>query len=164
MYEPIAKDDTETVCVLLNFYNFDSIFIPKFLDFTIARMYSNYYYILASVMGFLGIITNSMLSGIGNSISLEDVEKNFSVISVDALIGTDYAYSRRDILELIPEILQDSFVIVIDDTNRKGEKNTVKEIEMILKENNISYGIHTYPGETDYCVIASKNNSFLCSL
>lgn len=109
------------------------------------------------------------MSSVGEYNAYKNLEKDikgkkFSVISVDAPIGTDSAYSRRDILEFIPDILEESFVIVIDDANREGEKNTIKEIEMILKRNHIIYGIHFYTGETDCCVITSEDNIFICSL
>lgn len=49
----------------------------------------------------------------------------FDVISIDAPIGTDLEYSRRDVLELLPDILEKDFVILMDDANRQGERNTI---------------------------------------
>lgn len=89
--------------------------------------------------------------------------KKFSVISIDAPFGSD-KYSRRDIVEFLPNILEESFAIVIDDANRHGEKNTIKEISDILQKHNILYCTGVYMGATDCCVIASQNNAFLCSL
>ncbi len=57
---------------------FDSIFISAFLGLSITAMYNNYYMILEAVMGFLGIISSSMLAGVGNSIQTENVEKNWN--------------------------------------------------------------------------------------
>lgn len=89
--------------------------------------------------------------------------KKFSVISVDAPFGSD-KYSRRDIIEFIPDILEKSFVIVIDDANRRGEQNTIKEITHILQGQDIPYCTGIYMGATDCCIITSQDNSFLCSL
>ena len=88
----------------------------------------------------------------------------YSVISVDAPLGSDDKYSRRDILDIIPQCLDEDFVIVFDDVNRTGEKNTITDIESCLKTNGIVYYKAIYFGLTDICVIASKNNRFFCSL
>lgn len=90
--------------------------------------------------------------------------RKYSVISIDAPVGSDKEYSRRDILEYLPDILFDDFVIIIDDVDRVGEQNTVKAILNILKHNNIDCCTSVYHGETDVCVITSKNNKFICSL
>ena len=78
--------------------------------------------------------------------SLQGVK--FDFISIDAPLGANAKiYSRVDILEILPDCLDDNFIIVIDDYNRKGEKNTVNEIEQILRKNNISYVVGVYCGE-----------------
>ena len=89
--------------------------------------------------------------------------KKYSVISVDGPIGSD-KYSRRDILKLLPTILEDSFVIVFDDVNRIGEQKTIDEIKSILKDEKIMYHTGIYSGESDCCVIASDDNQYFCSL
>jgi len=89
--------------------------------------------------------------------------KKFSVISVDAPFGSD-KYSRRDIVEFLPDILEESFTIVIDDADRNGEKDTIKAITNILQNYGIPYCTGIYIGATDCCVIASLDNAFLCSL
>ncbi len=89
--------------------------------------------------------------------------KKYDVISIDGPWGGE-KYSRRDVLEFIPEILSDSFVIVMDDTNRKGEQSTVKAIKKILEENGIKYCEGIYFGMTYCTVITSADNSFLCSM
>ena len=98
----------------------------------------------------------------------EDIAKDvkgrkFSVISVDAPYGSK-KYSRRDIIEFLPDILEESFVIVVDDANRRGEKNTIKDISEILQKHNIPCNTSVYMGGTDCCVITSQDNAFLCSL
>lgn len=91
--------------------------------------------------------------------------KRFSVISIDAPHGgKKNIYARRDILPLIPDILDTSWVILIDDAERHGEKNTIKDIEKTLANNGIGYCVGLYKGATHLCVIASEDNKFLCSL
>lgn len=92
--------------------------------------------------------------------------QKFSVISVDAPIaaGKAYRYARRDIVEVLPDILEEDFVIVIDDAQRKGETATVREIQELLKANKIDVCTGYYAGISTCCVITSANNRFLCSL
>ena len=89
--------------------------------------------------------------------------KKYDVISIDGPIGTE-KYSRRDILEFIPDILSDSFVIIIDDAQRNGERSTIADIKKILKKNQIDYREGVYPGMTDCVVITSVDNKFICSM
>ena len=108
---------------------------------------------------YKGCIYNSY-EGLKDSI----IGKKYSVISIDGPLGSNDEYSRRDILKIIPDVLEDSFVIILDDVNRKGELNTVREIEEILQDNNIPYFEGFYYGITDCCVVTSKDNQFICSL
>lgn len=89
----------------------------------------------------------------------------FSVISIDAPFGyMGGDSSRRDILEFLPNILEKHFAIVIDDYERIGEQNTVRDIEQILKSNDIPYRLGIYPGLSYVCVVASEQDKFLCTL
>lgn len=56
----------------------DHIFISSFIGLTAVAIYSNYYYIIFAVYGFLDVLCVSMQAGIGNSIALESKEKNHS--------------------------------------------------------------------------------------
>lgn len=56
----------------------DSIIISMFLGLTLLAKYNNYYYILNSVFGFIVIIFNSSLAGVGNSLVMESTEKNYN--------------------------------------------------------------------------------------
>lgn len=59
------------------FSSVDSIVISMFLGLIPLGIYNNYYYIVASVEAFLVITINSLTAGIGNSLVLENVEKNY---------------------------------------------------------------------------------------
>lgn len=54
----------------------DNIFLSAFLGLITVSIYSNYYYILEAIHGFVIIICNSMQAGIGNSIAMDSKEKN----------------------------------------------------------------------------------------
>ncbi len=55
----------------------DTVVISAFLGLTMLAVYQNYYYILTSVIGFVGIVFQSCTAGIGNSVIMESKEKNF---------------------------------------------------------------------------------------
>lgn len=55
----------------------DSIFLSFFLGLNVVAIYNNYYSILNSIVVLLGIVSTSILSSIGNSIVVHDMEKNY---------------------------------------------------------------------------------------
>ncbi|MBR4540152.1 MAG: oligosaccharide flippase family protein [Clostridia bacterium] len=57
--------------------SFDSIFISAFLGLAQVGIYGNYYYVLYSVRGMLDAVTQGMSAGVGNSVAVESVEKNW---------------------------------------------------------------------------------------
>ncbi len=57
--------------------SFDTIIVSSYIGLTMVTIYNNYYYIMVTVIGFLGIITSSMLAGVGNKIALETPETNY---------------------------------------------------------------------------------------
>lgn len=56
----------------------DSICISCFLGLKVVAIYSNYYSIIQALMGFLSILSSSIIAGIGNSIVVESEEKNYN--------------------------------------------------------------------------------------
>lgn len=55
----------------------DNIVMAAYFGLTTIGIYGNYYYIMSSIIGFLGICYSAMTAGLGNSIALESVEKNY---------------------------------------------------------------------------------------
>lgn len=55
----------------------DNVVMSAFLGLTVIAIYGNYYYIMSSIMMFLGIIYSSMTAGLGNSLQTETLEKNY---------------------------------------------------------------------------------------
>ena len=89
----------------------------------------------------------------------------YDLIFIDAPIGGDMKnYSRVDTLSIIPECLKDSFVIMMDDLDRSGERNTLKLFEDKLQTNNIHYKKGLYSGKSDTTLLCSSDFSFLVSL
>ena len=61
---------------------FDSIFMSMFLGLTQAAIYANYFYVLSALNGFTGIVSTSLLAGVGNSIAIESKETNFKQMMI----------------------------------------------------------------------------------
>ena len=88
----------------------------------------------------------------------------YDLIVVDAPYGSDN-YSRPQILKLIPNnIKRDSFCIIIDDYNRTGEKETVRELEKVLSNNSIDFEKGIYSGEKESIVICSPKFRHILTL
>jgi len=93
------------------------------------------------------------------------VGKKFELLLIDAPLGGDMKeYARVDVIEILPDALAESFVIILDDTNRKGETRTAQEISRKLSESGIEFRTGSYAGEKKLTVWCSKNNRFICTL
>lgn len=92
--------------------------------------------------------------------------KKFDYISIDAPIGFDMKnYSRIDILDILPECLAESWIIMMDDVERMGEYNTLDMIRDVLEENNIAYAEQEYwGGEKSFLIMTSLDNRFFCTI
>jgi hypothetical protein len=89
--------------------------------------------------------------------------KKFDFICIDGPFGSD-GYSRIDVLGVIPECLEKSFVIMLDDYDRPGEQNTAKEMKSRFRDNNIVVCGAAYSGLKASYLITTEDNQFLCSL
>ena len=56
----------------------DNIVMSVFFGLTVIAQYGNYYYILSSITGFLGIAYSAMTAGVGNSLKTETLDKNYA--------------------------------------------------------------------------------------
>jgi len=56
---------------------FDSIVISMFLGLVPVAIYNNYMMIVGGVSSLLGVVSHSMLAGVGNKIATEDPETNY---------------------------------------------------------------------------------------
>lgn len=66
----------------------DTIIISAFLGLTVLGVYQNYFYIVTSIIGLIGIINTACTAGIGNSIVLETKEKNYNDLKLYTFIMT----------------------------------------------------------------------------
>ena len=56
----------------------DNLVMSAFLGLTVIAIYGNYYMIMSSIIGMLGIVYSSMTAGLGNSLQTESLEKNYA--------------------------------------------------------------------------------------
>ena len=91
--------------------------------------------------------------------------RKFDFISIDAPLGADMKqYARIDVLKMLPDCLADNFIIMIDDTERPGETNTVNAMKEQLKQSGITFAVGRYSGNKDCTVICSDDLKFVCSM
>lgn len=62
-------------------YSFDNIIISSFLGITLLAKYTNYFYLISAVQGFLTVINVSIQPIIGNLIYTKSVEENYSYLT-----------------------------------------------------------------------------------
>lgn len=89
--------------------------------------------------------------------------KKYGLISIDGPWGGAYL-SRIDIIENVPKILEDDFVIILDDYERNGEKRMVDMLERQLEDNNIKFHRGIYEGAKDVYLCVSEKWKFLVTL
>ena len=90
-------------------------------------------------------------------------DDKFDLIVVDGPFGSDH-YSRPQIIDLAKHNLNKSFVIVIDDTERDGEKDTIEEVIKSLGEMGIDNCHCTCSASKCHTIICSEDLKFLMTM
>ncbi len=57
----------------------DNLVISSFIGLAVLGIYNNYYYIMTAITGMVTILSNSLIAGMGNSVSTNTVEENHSI-------------------------------------------------------------------------------------
>ena len=93
---------------------------------------------------------------------LQDVIINnkYNLIIVDGPIGANKQYPRTNVVDLIPNNLAEDFIIILDDVNREGEKNTADLIFTTLEKNNIKYYTGYRNATKQQLIITSESCKF----
>lgn len=89
--------------------------------------------------------------------------ETFDFIFIDGPQGSS-GYSRPDVTELLPECLEKSFVIMLDDSERQGEQNTMRVMMQILTGAGLRFAAGQYDGVKNTGVIVSEDLKFLLTL
>jgi hypothetical protein len=94
----------------------------------------------------------------------EIINDNYDLIVIDGPFGSD-RFSRYDVVSIVKMYTNDkSFIILFDDTDRRGEEDTVNNIIKILINNKVEHHIRTYSGNKKVTLICSENNKMYISL
>lgn len=90
-------------------------------------------------------------------------EKKFDFILVDGPRGSKQ-FSRSQIVDIARNNLSPSFCIIIDDTERRGEQETIQEVISVLESSGIQYCRREYSASKKHTLICSPDHKFLTSL
>ena len=84
------------------------------------------------------------------------VNDKYDLYIVDGPCGTDH-YSRYDIIRLISgQKTIDNIIVLFDDADRQGEKETIRDFISLLRSRKINYYIGQYKGMKEVKVIATE--------
>tara|TARA_R110000868_G_scaffold257932_1_gene515176 strand:- start:140 stop:862 length:723 start_codon:yes stop_codon:yes gene_type:complete len=88
-------------------------------------------------------------------------KNKFDLYVVDGPFGSEH-YSRYDIVKLAKHFeATDEFVIIFDDYNRKGEQDTVNELLILFKKQNITIYKGIYVGSKRVLVLGTQKYKFI---
>lgn len=91
-------------------------------------------------------------------------KKKYQLVIVDGPTGSK-RFSRHQIVDLVDQdCLADDFIIFMDDINRKGEKDTVKDLFKKFKQKGIAFSHINYSGIKGTKLICAPRYNFLLSL
>jgi hypothetical protein len=92
------------------------------------------------------------------------IKQKFELYLVDGPHGSD-RFSRYDIVNLLSAMeSNDEFIVLIDDTNRKGERDTLESVMNLLSKKNITYFHSDYQGNKTNSVVATSKYKFCTTL
>ena len=87
---------------------------------------------------------------------IESVTNDFSLYIIDGPFGSQN-YSRFDIVSLAKSFTPNKeFIIIIDDYNRSGEKETAEQLLKVLEQKKIPVKCKNYDGVKSQLVITTK--------
>lgn len=91
-------------------------------------------------------------------------DNKYDLIIVDGPWGSK-RNSRPQIIDIVnKDLLKEEFVILMDDYDRKGERDTVALLIQVLESKNVDYHFGTYSGIKELAIICSSKYKFLTSL
>lgn len=91
-------------------------------------------------------------------------ERKYNLILIDGPWGSPN-YSRKQILDIIEnDLLDKEFIILIDDSHRIGEQQTISELKKKLQNKKNEFVEGCYSGQKSISLICSENYKFITSL
>lgn len=160
-------ESTKFISVFLKKYNIDANHIVIEHDEKwITHFKQNFVLSSRSEIINLKLITRTIKQhqSLGYDFSEELLSRKNDLYIIDGPYGSKH-FSRYDICFLFEKISEnDDFIILFDDFHRQGEKDTVSDIETILKGKKITYYMNVYKGVKDVCVIVSEKYKYISTL
>ena len=93
-----------------------------------------------------------------------EVWEHATLVVVDGPFGSD-TYSRMNSLDFIAQQNSEStFVLILDDTHRQGEKETLAQIRKLLFQKKITFHEKEYGGVKSCAIVCSHHYPWLASL
>lgn len=93
----------------------------------------------------------------------DQIQEDYDLYIVDGPFGSD-RFSRFDVVALVEKFNSDKeFILIMDDTHRRGEQDTVGEILTILEKKKIRYYTGDYSGNKQNTLIATEKYRFATS-
>ena len=88
----------------------------------------------------------------------------FDLFVVDGPFGKDFNYSRTQIISMLQYCASDDFIVIIDDYNRKGEKNMVRKLFSYFESEGIKFVFREYKGFKSHVLVTTPKFNFLTTL
>jgi hypothetical protein len=93
----------------------------------------------------------------------EAVDRNFDLYLIDGPFGSPH-YSRYDLMNIAQSFEpDDQFIIVMDDYNRIGEKETIADLLALFKNKDVKVFHNSYTGNKSVMVIATEKYKYATS-
>ncbi|MGG7033617.1 MAG: hypothetical protein ACI7YS_00280 [Flavobacterium sp.] len=94
----------------------------------------------------------------------EKITDRYDLYIVDGPFGSE-RFSRYDIISLVEKMeKEDQFIVLMDDTNRKGEQDTLNCIKKSLNSMGINYYFGEYVGNKTVSLIVSEKYKYAISM
>lgn len=94
----------------------------------------------------------------------EFITKKYDLYIVDGPFGSSN-YSRYDILDIMKKMnKKDEFILIFDDLERQGEKQTFDDLIELFKEKEIKVYIQHYDGTKSVAVVGTEKYRYVKSL
>jgi hypothetical protein len=95
---------------------------------------------------------------------MSTIKKKYDLYLIDGPTGSPH-YSRYDIVDLTTGMSpQDEFIIVMDDSHKIGEQQTLATLLRNFKDTGLAIQTATYSGTKAVTVVATNKYRFACSL
>lgn len=127
------------------------------LQFPTAKQYTNIY-----ELDYINIDKKEK-SRVYKSFKKDLKNKKFDLIIVDGPIGSK-KYSRAQLIDFLDYIDYNNFIVLLDDYNREGEKETLNLAMQKLKSKNIEFINGSYSSDKSIGILCSPNYKFLLTL